>query len=213
MSIFGTIIVDDQMEDAVTAVLKKWLPTHLSEIETQLGLIRGHHERPATWATRNDFEKFPEEMLPLVIVISAGLIDDPAKTGKGVYRAKWGIGVATVATSIDQENARKNAYRLGAAARAVLIQRQSLDGALGGRIRGVDWLDSTNDELPPEGSRTIFATKQVFSVEVDDVLTRGSGPKDPDPLDETPTPPPYEDWETIPDRDHVQMTWTKEPIE
>lgn len=213
----GTILTDDQVEDAVMFTLRKWFADKLSRIEEQLGLDVGYHKRPDTWVTRNDFEKFPEEMLPMVIVISAGLVDEPVKSGRYVFRAPWGIGVATVATSIDQETARRNAYRLGAAARASLVHNQSLDLGLGGRVRGVKWLDSTNDELPPEGDRTIFVTKQVFAVEVDDVLTQSGGPSvpagdpPPSPGDDTDIPPDEDVWPTVPDREHVIMTWTQEP--
>lgn len=153
----------------------------------------------------------------MTIVISAGLIDEPVKDGRWKFRAEWGIGVATVATSIDQAQSRRNAYRLGAAVRGVFAHHQSLDLALDGTVRGVRWLDSTNDELPPEGSRTIFVTKQVFAVEVDNVLTVGAGPATPeggpppDPIDSTDTPPPDPEWGIIPDVDHVITTWTQEP--
>lgn len=214
----GTILTDDQVEDAVLATLQKWLADKLTRIEEQLGIEPGYHERPNSWEVRNDFEKFPEEMLPMVIVISAGLIDEPVKSGGRVFRAPWGIGVATVATSIDQKTARRNAYRLGAAVRAALVHNQSLDLGIGGRVRGVKWMDATNDELPPEGDRTIFVTKQVFAVEVDDVLTQSGGPRvpmgDPPPVpgDDTDVPPDEATWPTIPDREHVIMTWIKEPI-
>lgn len=215
--LFGRIVSDDQVEDAVMATLKKWVGTELAVIEDQRGLQRGYHQRPVEWQVRNDFDKWPEEALPMVIVLSTGLADEPLKEGGGRYRVPWAIGVACVVSSTDQASSRRFAYRMGAAIRAALVHNQSLDKALDGTIRGVTWLDGRNNELPqPEpGGRTIWATRQVFQVDVGDVLTANAGPSQPWPPDAVvpvePAPAPEDpadvpDPMTVPDRDHVQTT-------
>jgi hypothetical protein len=202
MTLFGSIITDDQVEDAVMAVLKTWTNTELAEVERQTGVSDGeppYYARPESWLVRNDMEKWPEEALPAVIVISTGTADEPRKDGSKRYTVPFAIGVACVVGAPDQEHARRFAYRLGAALRAALIHHQSLDGALDGRVRGVSWLASRNNEMPPEDGRTIWATRQVFVVEVEDVLTQSAGPARPEPP--RPTPPeqrePYGDWPAV----------------
>lgn len=193
MSIFGTIISDDQVEDAVVAILQKWLPTYMSEVERQRGLVAGFYERPpaSSYFVRSDFDKFPEDMLPALVITSGGIEDDPPREGRGQYRGGFQIGVSCVCASTDSLYARRFAYRMGAAVRALLIQHQSLDGALNGRLRGIDWVGGRNNELKSEDDRSIWAARQLFTVEVGDVLTRGGGPVAPD---STPLPDPTTPW-------------------
>lgn len=214
MSIFGRIITDDQVEDAVKVVLQKWMSTSLAEVERQVGLPAGHYKRPSdgSYHVRNDFDKLPEEMLPFVIVVSTGLESSPTKNGRQQFDASWAIGVAAIASSIRQDESRRYAYRLGAAIRASLVHHQSLDGALGGTVTGVRWLDGRNNELPqPEpGERSIWATRQVFAVDVKDVLTQSAGPRKPEAVPKPDPLQPYGDWPRVPDRSKITTTYTKE---
>lgn len=210
MSVFGRIITDDQVEDAVLATLSKWLPTYMAEVERQVGLDEGYYERPpaGSYTVRSRFDKWPEEMLPLVIVIATGVADDPSPEGRGKFRAEFEIGVACVVSSIDIPSSRRYANRMGAAVRAALIQHQSLDLAIDESVRGVDWLGERNNELPqPEpGDRTIWANRQLFNVEVGDVLTKAAGPISPDPL-----PDPNDPWPDDPVAEDVSYEIEKVP--
>lgn len=195
MSIFERIVSDDQVEDAVVATLRKWTPNWLAEVEDQLGLDRGYYQRPqdSSYIVRDDFDKWPEEMLPAVVVVSLGPLDTPVKDGRWSFRQKWLMGILGVAGSTDQLSSRRAAYRLGAAIRGVLAGRQTLDGALNGTVRGVEWQGGRNGEMPTDAERTAWAQRQAFSVEVGDVLTQGAGPpSDANPLPDTepwPDPP------------------------
>lgn len=213
MTVFGRIVTDDQVEDAALATLSKWLPTYMSEVERQVGLDAGFYERPpaGSYTVRSRFDKWPEEMLPLVIVIATGVADDPAAEGRGKFRAEFEIGVACVVSSVDIPSSRRYANRMGAAVRAALVQHQSLDQAIEGSVRGVDWLGERNNELPqPEpGERTIWANRQLFNVEVGDVLTKAAGPIAPDPLPDPTTPWP--DDPTVDTIDDVDITLEKIP--
>lgn len=188
---FGTIISDDVVEDAVIAVLKRWLPTYLSEVEAQRGLTRGFYERPApsSYTVRNDFDKWPEDFLPAVIVVSPGMPDEPVKDGRRRWRGSFDIGVACVVSSLDRDETRRFAQRMGAAVRALLIDHPSLEMAIGGNVRGLDWLGERNNLMPPEDERSIWANRQLFSVEVDQILERTGGPAEPEPDPQTPPPP------------------------
>lgn len=192
-SFFGLIVTDDQVEDAVLATLKKWLPYHLSEVEEQVGLERGYYTRPvaSSYTSRTDFDKWPEEMLPMIVTVSTGIDDDPLKDGDGRIRARFSIGVVAIVSSIDKLETRRYAYRMGAAIRSVLVRRASLDLALGARVRGVDLIGGRNNELPTEDERTMWASRQLFSVEIGDFL-RTSGPDltDPPPDSTEPWPDP-----------------------
>lgn len=210
------ILTEDMLEDAVVDTLKRTIPGELSLIEQQLGLQIGFYQRPRSYEVKNRFDSWPEDQLPKIVVISVGTDDTPAKDGARTYRANWDIGVSCVVSSTDQVRSRRYAYRLGAAVRAALADKPSLYLALGGRVRGVEWLGTRNNEVPdPEpGDRTIWAARQAFRVEVGDVLSMGANvivpdPPDeetPDPIDVSPPPPVIE-------RDRIITTYVKEPIE
>jgi hypothetical protein len=197
VSIFGTIVSDDQVEEAVIVTLQKWIPTYLSEVERQRGIDAGYYRRPesGSYYARTDFDKWPEEMLPAIIVIAPGIEDDPSKAGDGVYRGLFPIAVTCVVSSTNQIETRRYAQRLGAAIRAALVQHQSLGNALDDEVRGVDWIGARNNELPPEGDRSIWANRQLFAVEVGDVVTKSAGPRNADPI--VPSTAPYPDPPTV----------------
>jgi hypothetical protein len=210
-TITSRILSDDMVEDAVMATLRLWIPSKLSEVEASLGLAPGYYQRPRSWEVRTGFDKFPEEMLPMIIVVSIGTDDRPEKDGSQAYRATFDIGVIGVVDSLDRTHARRFAYRLGAAARAALIHNQSLDLALGGTVRGVTPLGWINTDLPPEDDRTIRTQRQAFRVEVGNVITMNAGPATP-PVDGSgnpiPDPPPTGDWPVIADRTKIRTTIT-----
>src|SRR4051812_42745433 len=117
MSQFGRIISDDQVEDAVVDTLRKWTPTYLAEVERQRGLAPGYYQRPvdSSFLLHTDFDKWPEEMLPVVEVISPGVDDDPPRKGAGDYHAHFMIGVIGIVSGAGQLESRRFAHRLGAA--------------------------------------------------------------------------------------------------
>lgn len=181
------IVTDDMVEDAVIAHLKFWLPSYLADVETAVGKRRGFYKRPplSSYTVRSDFDKWPEEMLPAVIVVSPGIEDDPIKSGDRKIRAKHMIGVACVVSSTGQIETRRYAYRMGAAIRMLFADRPLMGGALNGEIRGVDWLGTRNNELPDdEPDRSLWASRQLFAIEVANVFTKGDGPSEPYPLPE-----------------------------
>lgn len=211
MTVFSTIISDDQVEEAVLETIRKWLPTYMSEVERQRGLDPPYYQRPqsGSYYVRTDFDKWPEEMLPAVIIIAPGIEDDPTRSGAGIYRGKFGIAVTSVVSSNNQEETRRYAMRMGAAIRAAILQHQSLDQAMDGQVRGVDFVGSRNNELPPEDERTIWAYRQLFAVEVDSIVTRPAGPHTPEPPDDPNVPVP--DWPTV-EPGKTEVTLAKEAL-
>lgn len=206
MTIFGRVVSDDQVEDAVIATLQKWFSTMLSEVERQNGLEAHYYERPQGFTSRTAFDKWPEEQLPLVIVICPGIEDDPLKEGGGLYRSRYDVGIVVVVSSIDKDSTRRVAQRMGAAIRMTMAKKSSLDGAFDGDVRGIDWVGTRNNELRPEDDRTIWANRQLFTVEIGNVLTKGGGPKTPEPYD-TPTGEPADPPTVVP-----PVVITKEPL-
>lgn len=162
--------------------LGTWMPTYIAEVERQSSLDPRSLPAIRSFTTRNEFTKWPEDQLPAVVVVSPGAAGEGIrKEGDGRYRVRWVVGVAVVASARDQATTNRLAKLYIAAARAAILQHASL----GGFAEGVEWEDERYNDLPPAQERTLSAAQDIFTVEVRDVLTAGSGPVDPveDPYD------------------------------
>lgn len=190
MSVYGRIIDGTDVELAAESCLKFWIHRYLAEVERQHDVTVGDYARPRSWKTANEMDRWPDDQLPAIIIISTGLTGDrPTAEGDGSVRAPWGLGVAAVVSANTFGNTRTLALRYAAAIRACLSQNQSLRRALDGSVRGVTWLDERYNELPPEDGRTIMAARLLFEVEVADVINVNTRPPEAEPEPE--------DWPTV----------------
>lgn len=193
--IFRPIFSADVLEEAVIATLRKWMPTYLQEIELQRGWERGRIQSPRTYGTRNEFSAFPDEVMPIVVVVSPGLVDSARPDGEGRYIGWWSLGVGVVARANDEENTNRLAKVYAAAVRAILLQKQGLDGSWA--FGGVEWVDENFTEIPntAERERTIRSAQVIFRVWVDELVTRNAGPAHPAEPD--PSTQPGSDWPDV----------------
>lgn len=203
MSIFGPIVHVAQVDDAVTAHLKRWLPTHLSQVERDADKTAGAFlRRPpndASYHTVYDESQFVDSRIPALLVIT-GETDAVERHGDGSYSALWNVLISAVTRGKDDADARIVASLYGAAVRRCMLQHASL----GGFASGVIWqgdaplmpLSRTVDK-----GRHILVAQSRWLVLVDDVVTDRDGPVDPDPLPDPTTP--YPDGTTVEDTDVV----------
>lgn len=202
MPVFSLMIDGDQIEEAFTAFLKLRYGTYLDEIAEQRGRPRGTYQHPKSWVIENDFDKWPDDALPCVLVISPGIEDEPKKSGNGNYRAVWFVATAVIVRARNRKDTRKVAMRYGAALRTCVLENRSLGGALEGKMRVKDWVSEDYDDISDEDNPNLFAAKNIFRVEVDDVVNVNAGPTEwLDPVGERPNgdpiSPSYEDWPTV----------------
>jgi len=188
----GPMVTGRDVELAAIATLKKWSSTYLADAEAQLGRPRGSLPRIRAWTTSHDFEKWPEDQLPCVLLISPGLAEAPNMDGGGAYRANFGLGIATIVSAARMDDTAALAKLYCAVMRTCLIQKQSLEGF----ASGVTWLDENYDDLPSIDDRSLGAGQAIFAVQVDNVSQRWNGPAYPwavvpepptDPIPDDPT--------------------------
>lgn len=190
-SIFQRVVTGDDVERWIVETLRTWSGTYLAELERQHSIPAGTLARPRAWVTTSSFDKFPEDQLPAVMVVSVGLSENPLRNGDR-FRARWEVHVACICSARRPDEAHRLAMLYLAAHRAILVQRPSL----GGRARGVDWLDEDYEPIPFDDTRSLAGGEAVFSVEVDDVVSTNAGPVTPDePLD--PETDPWPDWPIV----------------
>lgn len=176
VSTIGPIITGRDVELAALAVLKRWGSTYLAEAERQSGRTEGTLPRIRAYTTAPDFEKWPEDQLPCVLLIAPGLADPPNASGTGAYRARWSLGIAAIVSTARADDTAELGKLYVATLRTCLLQHQSLEGF----AAGITWLDENYDDLPSIDTRSLGAGQAIFAVEVEDVSNRWHGPVSPD---------------------------------
>jgi hypothetical protein len=187
-SAIGRIVTGREVELAALAMLKRWSSTYLAEAERQTNRVPGSLPRVRTWTTAPDFEKWPEDQLPCVLLISPGLAQPPMPDGTGQYRAQFSLGLAAIVSAAQMDDTAELAKLYCAVHRACILQHQSLEGF----AAGITWVDENYDDLPSIDGRSLGAGQAIFAVQVDGISTRWNGPP-------TPSEPPTPDTDPIPD--------------
>jgi len=178
-TVFDRIIVASDVEQAVVAVLQKWFPTYLREIERQTGWEFEPLKPPASYSNRVQFDILPGEPMPKAVVISPGLFNTPTHPqGDGKYDANWQIAVGVAISARTEEMADRIVKMYGAAVRGILVQHQSLETDM---VTGVTWIDESYDDLQIADRIELYkAAAGLFAVNVEGVVSRWAGPIAPD---------------------------------
>ncbi len=194
-SIFGRIVTGGDVEQWCLDLLHTWFGTYLAELERQHGITEGTLQRPRAYLRVPSLDKWPEDQLPAVLLVSEGTLDLPQRDGRKVHRARWLMGAATVCSARSEAESRALAMLYVAALRALLIQRPSLDG----KAQGTVWMAESYTELDYDDGRSLAAGQAAFTVEVDDVVSGDAGPLTPTaPLDPDTEPwPPWAEAELV----------------
>ena len=189
---FGPIVTGGDVEGWVLDELKTWFSTYLAEVERRNGYSGHDLPRPLGWAIGPSFDKWPEDQLPGVLVSSKGVPTPPLKDGEGYYRARWLVEPGVVCSARTQAETHAAAMLYGAALRWLIAQRPSL----GGHAEASDWLGESYDDLGYDDSRSLYAVRESFALEVVDVMLAKAGPTAPEvpfaPDDTLPWPPDVE---------------------
>lgn len=167
MSVFGPIVNQPAIQQAVVETIDLWIVTYLAEIERQNDLEPRAIQLPKSYITSDDGElnKWPEDQLPAILVMCPGNANDPVERADG-YTANFAVNVAAIVSQRDKESTTTMAGYYGAALMALIVQNPSL----GGIANGVRWRGGRTDDLAPDDARSIAAAVHVFEVEVENVV-------------------------------------------
>lgn len=183
-SVFGRIVLPQHVRDAVAETIKAFAKDYLAEIERAEELPTKALVPPRSYVTRDDdrLEKWPEDQLPAVIIMSPGTAARPRVDGEGEYAARWAVNVAVVASARDEIATSDLAGYYAGAIRALLVHK----GTLQGFANSTTWKGERYGDLPADAERTLATAIENFEVQVENVVTRGGGPS-------APSEEPYED--------------------
>lgn len=182
--LFGPLVTGTEVETAARATLQTWMPDYLGWLERKYDRANGSLITPRSWVSANDVDRWPEEQIPSVLLLSTGLANEPARDGANIYRAKFALAVVVIVSARDRAVTDELAKLYTAACRAILLHKPSL----GGFATAVEWVDEEYDVLPDRNRRQLAAGRAVFRVEVPAVVRSKAGPSTPSPAPETPLP-------------------------
>jgi hypothetical protein len=189
MSIFGDLFGGDQIDAALEDLLATWMPTYLKEVVRQRGGLGGLTlAPPGSIRAVAEFDRWPEQQLPAIVIVNPGTGDPPINRG-GAFDAKWPIEICISVSAASETETRRNSQLYIAAARGCIMQRRSL----GAGMKGVDWSGESYTLVESDKRRSLAGAKASFVIEREDVLTVGAGPIDPE-LDPQP-----EGWPVVTD--------------
>lgn len=177
---FGELITPEDVDQAVIATLKLWLPTYLGQIELERGLEQGFLPRPvaASYANTLETDEFGDHMLPAVIVTTSGTVGEPIITGDGAYLANWSAIVSSIVRGQRGPLTRQVASLFEGCVRRVLVQQ----GDLGAFARRTRWLQTrVMPVVDPTGKgRYLAAGMTNLVVHCDTSVREWTGPTVPD---------------------------------
>jgi len=140
---------------------------------------------PKSWATVSEYDRFPEQGLPAIIVAAPGMAEAPSVNGAGEVRGDWIIEVTATVSANGARATRRLAQMYLAAITGAVLQRRSLgDPYSAAYLTDVQYAD-----VPTERRRSIMAAAAAFRVSVEKMVTTKAGPVSPLPPD--PIPPTW----------------------
>ena len=226
-SIFGRIVTRRDIELALCAFLRNWIPTYVAEIERQAGLPAQTIPLPPDPALSYrgglDFNTWQQTWAPVFIVTVTPQGAPERKMAAGVYCQTFLIGVAVnfvVTNEVPdlalsgseaaglEDNARQYADMLGMAACAAILQNGQIglwpDG--GPISTKTTLLRYPTSIFPNPDNRRIVRSWFELTLVADWVLQEAGGPG-------TPPIQPYGDSSLWPTIEAVDVTLEADPID
>jgi hypothetical protein len=214
----GAAVGKIQFTDQAVALAARWLPTLLADSERIHGIAPGSTERPRDYDSPAELAKFPEQQIPLILAITAGLTGPPHRYGDGMYAGHWGLTYTALVHGPTERDTKMQESVYGVALRMLGVRQLADLGRIdtGPDPRTLDLFGVTGPLLTTplftilgatyedEGyaleslsrRKTLLGPSVEFTVQVRDHVTDGQAlaAPDPDPLGD---PGPYPAAETV----------------
>lgn len=177
---YGPALVSLDFDQAVEDMIRKWIDSYLSEMEVRMGHPRRTVDRPKSYNMAIEATTWPEDALPGILIVSAGLTETPEQVGGGLYSGWWDWAVVAIMTGRDYKATRLKTS-IYQAAMSMMFTQQA-DEALGTTV----WSSAPAAYAPVDGrSRTKGVAAFEFRTHIEAVVNGGLGPLEPD----APAPP------------------------
>src|SRR5688500_3190491 len=102
--IFGSFVASWQVEQAAIAHLREWMPDYLPHVYREAHAIVGRSlpafPQPRSYeVVPREPDRWKEDQLPAILIVSPGLVAKPANDGNGTYRAVFDLGIAAICSA------------------------------------------------------------------------------------------------------------------
>lgn len=172
---FGPLVLGTEPEEALQDTLEQWMETYLAFVVRKINRPDFTLPLPRSYAVSSDFDHFPEEALPAILIMCEG-IRDPKKDGRGQYRATFPLKVGLFVEGRDRKSSEQLAKFYAGAIRGLVTAK----GSLGNFATATTWTDEKY-HVADRNQRTIGRAEVCFNTEVRGVVRRLSGPAAPIP--------------------------------
>lgn len=208
MSVWGELLDGADVERALLAHLRYWMPSATAYVRKQ------KDPEAERWPEREDgtfveaireygvshadaaAQKWPEDQLPMLIAQSPGMEEDPVVEEGGRVSAVYGVALSAIASSVTIEDAKELARLYASAARLAILQNPQLDAGTGDFFADhVRMGRERNGQVRQgiEGERNLMVCTVPYLIAVPQILDISGGPliAPEDPEAE------IEDWPTV----------------
>lgn len=189
---FGATLDGDDVEAALLAFLKRWLPTYLPDAvrikdpgaklwpggvgdpqDTGKASVLPVREFTVKHAAE---EKWPEEQLPMILAHCPGFGKPPTYEGDGTVTGYFLVNLSAIASGSSTDDTKKLGRVYASAAMKAIAQNPDLGGFAG----NTQWLDLKNMRPPgADRERNIMAVVNVLEIEVPGIFDSSEGPSAP----------------------------------
>jgi len=188
------------VENAVEATIREWIGEYTAELRDQYGDLCPELPPIRSYGTRSEAQKWVDDQLPAVVIVSPGVDGEPLVSGDGWIEAPFRVGVIVFCSGQTEKDTRNRAQGYSAAIRGLLLQKTGL----GGIATSTKWETEDFTPGPTEKGRTFGAAVVEFVFTIACVTNRRMGPT---VHGSNATGPPVESTELIVHRDLETATW------
>lgn len=185
---FGTIVTEGQVEQWIMDLTELWFPEYLAAVERQLGHDPHYFPALKSIVAANEFDNWPEDVLPCLMVLNTGLAEPPSRQGDGKWNMTMLVGCPIIVSTPTRADTRWAAHAYGAAFRTMIAQHRSLGHP--DAIAGASWVDGRPAPISADAERTLAAMNMLFRVEVKGVSDERGAPPAPEPREDPYVPAP-----------------------
>lgn len=190
-AIFGPIIDGDDVEAALLAHLRTWMPTYLAATRrrkdpTETRWPSGIAPVRSFTVTHAGPEKWPEDQLPMLLAYAPGFAQPPTRDGDGTVSATYACTLTAIVSGYDMADSKTLGRLYAQAAMMAILQKPTL----GGFARETQLVDLNNFPVTRgvEAERNLMAVAGVYVIDVDGILNDNAGPAQP--TEDVPDGPP-----------------------
>lgn len=189
MSRFGTWTSPRNVEESIRDFLAAWIEEFIAEAERQFGIDPRSIPVPGLGQfvlRRDDFEKWPEEQMPVVLIQSPGAVAELRREADRSLTAPIAFQLAVLTSSGGHpDNAAQESAQIIGTALKQLLDNLPIDGL---KTDGLPLLmDEQYDGIPFAKQRDLGSVRLIYRIWVRNWVVKGRPPK-PEPR-----PDPYGD--------------------